>query len=128
MLNTHHASKPEIHVTDRDREILERLASGVRAASEVAEELMRELERAGTAKDGDAENYVGLGTKLTFATSAGEEKTVELVMPAEADISAGKISIMTPVGVALLGLSKGQTIEWNARDGRAGTLTIVEIF
>lgn len=128
MLNTHHASKPDIHVTDRDREILERLAFGTRSAPQVADELLSELARAGTAQDGDAGKYIGLGTKLTFATSAGEEKTVELVMPAEADISAGRISILTPVGVALLGLSKGQTIEWNARDGRAGTLTVIEIF
>ncbi len=42
-----------------------------------------------------------------------------LVFPAEADIAAGKVSVLTPVGAALIGLSKGESIAWTARDGEA---------
>ena len=41
-----------------------------------------------------------------------------LVYPPEADIDAGRISVPTPIGTALLGLAEGQSIDWTARDGR----------
>jgi regulator of nucleoside diphosphate kinase len=44
-----------------------------------------------------------------------------------ADIAQGKISILTPIGVALLGLSEGQSIAWKTRDGREQRLTVLAV-
>jgi len=59
---------------------------------------------------------------------AGNDKTMELVlvMPDEADIKQRKISVMAPVGVALIGFREGQEVMWQAPSGRK-TFTIVEV-
>jgi regulator of nucleoside diphosphate kinase len=49
------------------------------------------------------------------------------VLPPEADISAGRISVLTPIGAALIGLSPGQSIDWETRDGRVGRLTVESV-
>jgi regulator of nucleoside diphosphate kinase len=49
--------------------------------------------------------------------TAGEQRTVSLVYPQQADGAAGKVSVLAPVGTALLGLSEGQAIEWDFPDG-----------
>lgn len=127
MLNLRPTPKPEIFVTENDKRILQNLAFSALSMPEVTDELLNELDRATLIADDAAEKYIGLGSKATFKTSAGDEKTVELVVPAEADISSGKVSILTPIGVALLGLSEGQSISWTARDGRDGLLTVLKI-
>ena len=59
--------------------------------------------------------------------TTGEFRIVTIVYPDEADASEGKISVMDPVGSALLGLSVGQSIEWCFPDGRPRTLRVVEL-
>ena len=54
-------------------------------------------------------------------------QTAELVFPKDADISRQRISVLTPVGAALLGLSAGQSIEWAARDGRVRRLSVIAV-
>ena len=44
--------------------------------------------------------------------TSGERREVTLVYPGRADIGAGMISVLTPVGTALLGLRVGQSIDW----------------
>lgn len=127
MFDIKHTPKPEIFITESDRKTLQQLAFAALSVPDVADELLNELDRAKTADKEKAGQYIGIGSKATFTTSSGDEKTVELVMPADADISVGKISILTPVGVALLGLSEGQSINWKARDGRTGTLRVLEV-
>ncbi|MBX9462674.1 MAG: GreA/GreB family elongation factor [Aquamicrobium sp.] len=53
------------------------------------------------------------------ASDLGENQSVTLVFPGEADMAQGKVSILTPIGVALIGLAAGQTIDWTARDNRS---------
>ena len=59
--------------------------------------------------------------------STGKEKEVILVYPHEADLQSGKVSILAPVGAALLGLSVGQTIEWSMPDGKTKSLRVSEV-
>jgi regulator of nucleoside diphosphate kinase len=64
---------------------------------------------------------------VTYKADDGRERRVELVFPGEADIGAGKISILTPIGTALIGLSEGQSIAWTARDGSERHLTVLKV-
>lgn len=59
---------------------------------------------------------------------AGNNKVMELelVMPDEADIKQRKISVMAPVGVALIGFREGQEVMWQVPSGKK-TFTIVEV-
>ena len=94
---------------------------------DTAEELLSEIERA-TIVEPDAvpPDVVRMGSVVEYRTDQGD-KRVTVVFPAEADIAAGKISILTPIGTALIGLSKGQSISWTARDGRSHRLTILAV-
>jgi regulator of nucleoside diphosphate kinase len=68
-----------------------------------------------------------MGSTVTFKPDTGEAKTVTLVFPGDADIAQGKISILTPIGTALIGLATGQAIMWTARDGRTHELEVLEV-
>lgn len=125
---TANAPLPEIIVGESDYDTLTALAAAAAPRMpEVAESLMNELDRA-TVVDSDAvpPGIVRIGSRVTYRAD-GTERQVTLVMPSEADISAGRISVLTPIGAALLGLSTGQTIEWPARDGRLHHLQVIAV-
>jgi regulator of nucleoside diphosphate kinase len=58
---------------------------------------------------------------------SGRVRTVQLVFPADADMEADRISVLTPIGAALIGLSEGQSIEWRTRGGDWKTLTVLKV-
>ena len=73
-------------------------------------------------------NVVTMNSQVVFKDeTTGEFRTVTIVYPQDANPSDGKISVMAPVGSALLGLSVGQSIEWCFPDGRPRTLRVVEL-
>ncbi len=123
---TRNNRKPAIVVTRTDSECLWRLAESFAGRNPaVAEELLVELERAKVVDDARiAADVVRMGSSLRFTSDLGENREVSLVFPGEADIAKGKISVLTPIGVALIGLSPGQSIDWTARDGRTHRLTV----
>ena len=57
----------------------------------------------------------------------GTQREVELVFPDEADPLTGRISVLAPVGCALLGLRAGQSIDWNLPNGRVHRLRVEHI-
>jgi regulator of nucleoside diphosphate kinase len=118
--------KPAIAVTRTDSERLWRIAESFASRNPaVAEELLAELDRAKVVEDGRlAPDVVRMGSSLRFTSDLGEDRNVTLVFPGEADIAEGKVSVLTPIGVALIGLSAGQSIDWTARDGRVHRLTV----
>ena len=121
--------KPAIMMTRSDHARLSRLADSYSARNpEVADQLFAELERARLVVDGHLRgDVVRMGSTLRFTTDAGEDRTVTLVFPGEADIAEGKISVLTPIGAALIGLSAGQSIDWTARDGHSHRLTVESV-
>ena len=117
-------AKPAISITRGDHARLTRLVDSL-PEGPVTEELAPELDRARLiADDNSGPSRVRIGSTLSYSTDTGETRTVTLVLPGEADIALGKVSILTPIGVALIGLSAGQSIDWTARDGRKHRLTV----
>jgi regulator of nucleoside diphosphate kinase len=89
--------------------------------------LTEELERAEIVAGGDLERTVRMGSEVTFRDdSTGKVETMTLVYPGEADISRQRISVMTPVGTALIGLSAGDSITWTTRSGELRLLTVLD--
>ena len=121
--------KPAITLSRTDHERLSRLAQSVVDRNpDVADQLLAELDRARLVSDSAlAASIVRMGSTLRFTTDAGEDRTVTLVYPGEADIAAGKISVLTPIGAALIGLSAKQSIDWTALDGRVHRLTVESV-
>jgi len=95
----------------------------------VAHFLAREMERADIAPDdADLHDVVRMGSQVGYRNdSTGDEREVVLVYPHEADISKGRISVLTPVGAALIGLSVGQTIEFQTPDRQTRALTVLRV-
>ena len=60
----------------------------------------------------------------------GARRKITIVYPPDADPSKGNVSVLTPVGTALLGLSIGQSTVWPFPDGSMRTLHVmpVEVF
>lgn len=121
--------KPKIVVSEAEYERLVGLASAaLDRMPEVAEELLAEMDRAYVvAETSVPRNAVRMGSTVEYQTGDGETRRVTLVYPGDADIADGKISIMTPIGTALIGLSPGQSINWIARDGRQHELTVIAV-
>lgn len=93
-----------------------------------ADGLLYELERAEVvADDVLPADAVRMGSSVRYRTNGGAERRVTLVFPKDADIGEGRISVLTPVGTALLGLRPGQSITWLTRDGRKQVLTVLAV-
>jgi regulator of nucleoside diphosphate kinase len=120
---------PQIVLSTTEHNQLNTLAmAAIERSPDQSDALLNELERAIVVADTEVPSGVArMGSTVTYETANGQKTTVTLVFPIDADIAAGRISIMTPIGIALIGLSAGQSISWRSRDNRTQVLTIVEV-
>lgn len=93
------------------------------------EALSSELDRAEVVdSEAIAGNVVTMNSRVVFENEeTGESSEVSLVYPRQSVPGLGRISVLAPVGTALLGLSVGQTIDWPMPDGKLKRLRIVKI-
>jgi regulator of nucleoside diphosphate kinase len=93
------------------------------------EALSDELERAElVAAERIAGNVVTMNSRVVFEDQqTAARREVWLVYPQDSDVEGGRISVLAPIGSALLGLAVGQTIDWPLPGGQAKRLRIVEI-
>lgn len=106
------------------------LAWAARAQSPaVGEFLLEEVERARIVEPKDIPpKVVTMGALVGFRDdTTGAERTVSLVYPGEQDIELGRISVLTPVGAALIGLTEGQSITWRTPTGEERSLTVLSV-
>jgi regulator of nucleoside diphosphate kinase len=120
---------PDIVLSKEDhRQLTELALAGLDVASNVADDLLYELDRASVLPAAQvSDQVVRLGSTVRYRTGDGEEHEFTLVLPAAADIARGRVSVMTPVGAALIGLSTGQSITWLTRDRRRQVLTVLRV-
>lgn len=124
------STRPPIHMIDTEADTLIHLAQRAEdRAPELAAMLLAEIERATLHEANDIpHDVVTMNAMIDFVDEAGgATRTVQLVYPAEADIAAGRVSIMTPVGAGLIGLRQGQSILWPDRDGNQRNLTVTKV-
>lgn len=96
---------------------------------DVATFLLGEIERARVVPSAKfPRDAVNIGTWVTYTDRSTEQsRTVQLVYPEEADIAAGRVSVLTPIGAALVGLSAGQRMRWLTRTGAARDLVVTDV-
>ena len=119
----------QIIVCNADYERLSDLANAsMERLPDVAQELLDELERAQIVDDKAVpKDVVRMGSTVTFKSDDGHVRTLKLVYPADESLDQHRISVMTPVGAALIGLGTGQSISWTARDGKHHRLTVTKV-
>lgn len=121
---------PPIAMTTRDSEQLSRLADAAATTfPRLSNFLTREIERAHLISDVEIRpGLVTMGSEVEFRDdTSGQVRRVKLVYPEDADVSAGKISVLTPIGAALIGLSVSQSITFESPAGGARNLTVLDV-
>jgi regulator of nucleoside diphosphate kinase len=123
-----HPGLPPLIVSRFDLERLERLLERVGRGGNL--DLLRaELDRAEVVEAADVPpDVVTMNSRVRVTDEeTGEESELQLVFPAAADPARGAISVLAPIGSALLGLRIGATIDWPVPDGRARRIRVVAI-
>lgn len=111
----------------RLRRLVEQYAAGRNA--ETCEALEAELDRADVVEPARIPPEVAtMGSRVRYIDErTGEEREVTLVYPFQADVSEGRVSVLAPVGAALLGLAVGQSIEWPMPGGATKRLRLTQV-
>jgi regulator of nucleoside diphosphate kinase len=124
------SARPPIHLLATESDIVAGLA--LRAEHRqpvVASMLLEEIERA---ELHDPETMPGGHIRLNSTVAFVDERTeqvreVKLVLPGQANISEGRISILTPMGAALYGLAADHCIDWPDLNGNARPIRILRV-
>lgn len=122
--------RPDITVSTADLDRLEGLLGALRAgAPEIADGLRSELDRARIVEPEDMPaDVVTMNSTVRFADEeTGKEFQRTLCYPEEATGGSDKVSILAPLGSALLGLSVGQRIDWPVPGGRTARIRILDV-
>jgi regulator of nucleoside diphosphate kinase len=122
-----HANPILIAASDYER-LTAMAESAAKREPEMAAFLLGELERATIVAPAENSRIVKMGSHVRFRDDdSGRILEAQLVYPDRADPAAQRISILTPVGAALIGLSEGQAIRWRDRAGKDKTLTVLRV-
>ena len=117
------SGKP-IHITQFDLERLKTLLLDARFTeyrkSEYLERLQLELDRAEVVSPQDVpSDVITMNSRVCLEDLDTEEEEIyTLVFPADADLTQGRISILAPVGMAMLGYEVGDSFEWEVPAGK----------
>lgn len=107
-----------IIVTENDHKVFKKLIETSYTVDPVEKKshgkLYEELKTATIVSEEDfPKNIVRLNSIVTIQTSFGRKDGMHLVLPSEGDLSKRKLSIMSPMGAALIGYSEGDKVPWN---------------
>ncbi|MBP6754351.1 MAG: nucleoside diphosphate kinase regulator, partial [Alicycliphilus sp.] len=121
-------AQPPIIITRVDLQRLERLLDSLEEYGPGAEALEQELARAQVVgHDEVPAGVVTMNSRVHCREEAsGKDYHLTLVYPQDAG-GEGRVSILAPVGSALLGLSVGQHIDWPAPGGKQLKLTLLAV-
>ncbi|HCE39940.1 MAG: transcription elongation factor GreAB [Alcanivorax sp.] len=119
---------PPITVSTLDRDRLYALLEKHRGDEEVVDHLYDELDRARyLAPDAMPDTVVRLNSRARFLhEDSGKTHELVLCLPNEVGAGEDRLSILSPVGAALLGLGVGDTIEWPSK-GKTLHLTLIAV-
>lgn len=121
------AQNSSLVITDQDYGRLALLLQHTESGN--ANILEEELSRATVVPQKEVpQDVVTMNSTVQFVDQETEkESQVTLVFPQDADVSQGKVSILAPVGMALIGLKSGQSIQWPMPNGHTRVLKVTGI-
>ncbi len=122
--------QPNIVITRLDAERLESLLENLSdSAFPGKEQLLAEILRADVVEpDEIAPDVVTMNSTVRFRIErSAKEFSLKLVYPKDSDGSPEKISVLAPVGTALLGIKEGQTIAWPVPGGSTEEVRVIKV-
>jgi regulator of nucleoside diphosphate kinase len=123
--------QPEIYVTTHDYERLSALADFYKSRRRgvLVDFLIDELERAELVPAAEVgHKVVTMNSRVRIMDpDTALSRTVTLVYPGEEDSLRGNVSVVTPLGSALLGLPEGGRMEWRTLDGRRKSVSVLDV-
>ncbi|MFD1984174.1 nucleoside diphosphate kinase regulator [Mesorhizobium newzealandense] len=116
----------QLMVSDTDHDRLTGLArASLDRTPETAKELLSEMDRAVvTEAAAMPADVVRMGSTVTIRGEGGNTQRITLVYPGDANITENRISVLTPMGTALIGATMGQAVCWSSRGGRELSVTV----
>jgi regulator of nucleoside diphosphate kinase len=123
-------AKPATTLSADDYERLSALAHAARKRMpDLADDLADEVGRAHVLAKGEhPQDIVCMNSEVVFRDdTTGRVQSVTVVYPEEADISQRKVSVLTPIGTALIGIRAGHSITWETLNGEVRQLTIISV-
>lgn len=114
------ADRPAVFISTVDlNRLIDLLPEFIEPTAPGAALLAQEIARAQIcAEDDMPARVVRLGSTVRYRDLiSGRHRQVQLVMPADADMDRGRISILSPIGAALIGMPEEQTIAWTEASG-----------
>jgi regulator of nucleoside diphosphate kinase len=123
-------TRPPIYVVAAEADSLTDLALAAQSQHPLVSELL--LEELGRATPCLRENIpadvvIMRSTVAYLDERTGKRRTVQLVFPSNADSDAQRISILTPIGAALIGMRAGTAISWPDLAGAERVLRVIEV-
>ena len=121
---------PRITLSLDDYERLSALAKTAMAGTPgLAEILTGELARAHVLAAGRCpQDIVSMNSEVTFRDDrTGRLQSMRLVYPRESDIAKSRLSVLTPVGAALIGVRVGESVTWETPSGELRQLTVISV-
>jgi regulator of nucleoside diphosphate kinase len=110
-----------IYITQNDRDRLKKLIDETLSQTverkRPIQDLDREIDKAQVVEGKNLPGDVVTMNSRVLLLINGAEKEVTLVYPAEADLISNKISVLSPIGTAILGYREGDTVEWEVPSG-----------
>lgn len=121
---------PEIRLTKRDFARLDHLLATWTGGllSKAADFLLQEITRARIAAEVPPGTVTMHSQVLFRDDESGRKRTVTIVYPSERNSGADALSILTPLGAALIGLAEGQSISFEGLDGNTRSVTVLKVF
>lgn len=112
-------------ITSTDYDRLEQLLDNLPTQTPGVLALRAELERADIVSPEQLPpDVVSMNSTVSFINTAGKRSQLTLVYPKDAGQTPDSVSILAPVGSALLGLKQGASIQWPLPDGRTSELSV----
>jgi regulator of nucleoside diphosphate kinase len=123
----------KIYITESDLERLKKTVGDLLQAAPDEKEHLRdlngELDRAVIVTDGDLpRDVITMHSKVTLLMDGTEKETVTLVYPSEIDLEKNKISVLSPIGTAILGYREGDVIQWEVPTGATEIIVDTVLF
>lgn len=129
-IQTHPAEAlPAVYVTEADFEILSNLADAAAGRAPGGRVLAGEMARAVIVEPGEAPRpFVRIGSRVRFLDLSNDQaRLVQVSLPRDASIDEGRISVLSPVGAALIGLTAGEAFRWTDPEGRLRGVRVLAV-